>query len=220
MEKITFEFEYNLPDEFLHQTDNLKLTAKYAYTGPEFLWVFVDKETGKLDYQSYYLDHDKHNEKQSIEHAKLKGGQQRLPILVTAKENPIIASFYMNIDYDTLPQKQYTKDKTVYYSRPDPVPPIETYEVTEIYYDLARNQWKDLLPWKTPHITAEMIEHARLSIIQGVEDNLKNDDINIDLKTKLQQFLLELQAIPVKFNDCDPWTIPFPVDPRTEITQP
>jgi hypothetical protein len=219
MEKITFEFEYNLPDEFLHQTDDLKLTAVGTYNGPEFLWVFVDKETGKLDYQSYYLYHDKHKEKQSIEHAKLKGGRRHLPVLVTAKENPIIASFFMNIDYDNLPKKQYTKDNTVYYSRPDPVPPIETYEVTEIYYDLDRKQWKNPLPWKTPHITAEMFDHARQSIIQGVEDDLKNSEISSELKTKLQQFLVELQAIPVKFNGCDPWTIPFPIDPRTEIAE-
>lgn len=45
MKQITKNFTYDLPDEYLAQTNADGQTATASYTGPEKLWVFVDEAT-------------------------------------------------------------------------------------------------------------------------------------------------------------------------------
>ena len=45
MKQITKNFTYDLPDEYLAQTNADGKTATASYTGPEKLWVFVDEAT-------------------------------------------------------------------------------------------------------------------------------------------------------------------------------
>lgn len=218
MNSITQEFEYPLPDEYLHTTDELKLTGKFLYEGPEKIWVFVDKDSGKLDFNSFYMIHDESNPAESENLATLKAGVHRTAILVDSKIDTVIASLFMFMDVNTLPQKEYKIENKVYYTRPDPTPTFETYDVDEIYYDFENNEWKKPLPWKKPHISAEEFNTARLSIIESVDSYIsETENISEELKTELLAFKTELEDIPNKFKDCDPWTIPFPLDPRSKI---
>jgi hypothetical protein len=214
MKKIQFDFQYNIPDEYLHQTNKLNLSASWDYDGPEYMWVFVCKDTGKFNYELFYIYHDIDNSEQSKEFADLKAGKLNKAILIEAKKQPIIASLFFEVDFSNLPQKEYKINNEIYYSRPKIMPPIETYEVNEIFYDLKKNQWIEPFAWKKPYITSEELELARINIIKGIELDLSNDQISVELKNKLIEFKTSLEEIPKKFAGCDPWAIPFPNDPR------
>ena len=214
MKTVNFNFNFKIPDEYLYQTDKLNLSASWTYNGPKHMWVFVNKDTGKFNYELFYIYHDENNIEQSKEFANLKAGKLNKAILIEAEKCPIIASLFFDIDHTQLPQKEYKINNEVYFSRPDPMPPIETYDIDEIYYDLKNNKWIEPFAWKKPYITIEELNTARLNIIESVKLNLLDENLSNELREKLIDFKNKLEEIPKKFKDCDPWTIPFPNDPR------
>lgn len=219
MADITFEFEYDLPDEYLHQTSELGLKAQWTYVGPAKFFVFVDKETGRLEWSMGTLDWDRRDPAGSEEIAKLKAGLAREVVLIDVTEEPLVASFFQLVDQSTLPQKEYKVDGVVYYSRSEPTTPEHTYEVGEVTYNFETKSWNKPFNWKKPHITMEQHNQARLNIIAGVDEDLADEDTSDELKDRLEVFKSELEAIPTKFADWDPWQIPFPNDPRTNPTE-
>jgi len=216
MANITFQFEYDLPDEYLHQTSELGLKADWTYNGPDKFYIFVDKETGLLEWSMGTMEWDKKDPAGSEELAKIKAGLAREAILIDAQEEPLVASFYQLVDQSTLPQKEYKINDVVYYSRSNPTTPEHTYEVGEVTYNLETKSWNKPFAWKKPHITMEQHNQARLNIIAGVDEDLVDEDLDPALKTKLEEFKAELEAIPEKFDGWDAWQIPFPNDPRIE----
>lgn len=217
MADVTINFEYDLPDEYLHQTSELGLKGQWTYIGPEKFWVFVDNSTGKFDYAMHYVLWNKKDVAGSTEYAEIKAGMARKAVLVDANAEPLMASFFQQFDRNGLPQKEYKIGKVVYYSRPDPITPDHAYEIEEITYDLEKNEWVKPFPWKKPHITVEQHEMARIRLISGVDDDIADEDTTDEMKTKLQAFKAELEAIPTKFAGWSPWQIPFPSDPRFEL---
>lgn len=216
VKEITLEFDFDLPDEYLMQTNELGLTGKWTYTGPEYIWVFVDKNTNKLDVSKNYLAHDpKDPECQRI--AEISGGLGHRTILVDAKQEPCLASLFMAVPMASeLPQKEYKLegDDTVYYSRPDPQYPDHTYEINDIQYDFASNSWVKPFPWKQPHVTMEQIDAAIAFNISTAEADIADEDTPAELRAKLETFVTELKNIKTKFAGWQPWQIPFPDDPR------
>jgi hypothetical protein len=218
MANVTFNFEYDLPDEYLHQTSELGLKGEWTYTGPDKFFVFVDNETGKLEVS---MSTDPYNAKDvegSTALANLRAGLARTAVLVEAAQEPVIASFYQYYDAATLPQKEYKINKVVYYSRPNPTIPDHTYEVSDVVYDFETASFVKPFTWKKPHITAEEHDNARLRILAGAIEELEDPDSEIsdELRTKLVAFKEELEGIPTKFAGWSPWQIPFPNDPRWE----
>ena len=51
---ISQTFTYDLPDDYLLTTNNLKKTGTWTYNGPDKIWVFVNKET--LTWKSCYIN--------------------------------------------------------------------------------------------------------------------------------------------------------------------
>jgi hypothetical protein len=214
MAKITFNFEYALPDEYLHQTSEKGLKGSWEYSGPERMWVEVETATGRLVSEHGMVPDDGSEELR--DYVKIKAGVPRTPVLVDARLEPLLAAlFCRNPLSSTLPQKEYkvSGDDTVYYSRPLVTPPDHTYEMTEITYDFEKNQWNKPFPWKKPHINMEQLESARTAIIAGVTEDIANET-DADKKAALEVFKAELEAVPTKFAGWDAWQIPFPYDPR------
>ena len=46
---IQKDFSYNLPDDYLAQTNADGKTANAKYNGPDKIWIFIDKDTGRSD---------------------------------------------------------------------------------------------------------------------------------------------------------------------------
>jgi hypothetical protein len=199
------------------QTSDLGLTGKWTYVGPEFIWVFVDKSTNKLDLGKNYIAHDpKDADSQKI--AELFAGQAYRAVLVDPKQEPCLASVYMPQPMASeLPQKEYKLDgdDTVYYSRPDPQFPDHTYELSEIQYDFVTNSWVKPFPWKQPHVTIEQMDNAIQVIVASAEADLADEDTTDEMKSKLETFVTEMKNVKTKFAGWQPWQIPFPNDPRT-----
>lgn len=216
MANITINFEYDLPDEYLHQTATKGLKAQWTYTGPAKIWIMVDNTTGQLEFSSGFRPDDGTPELAAF--MEIAAGQARKAILLDAATEPLIATIFVDRRGQTeFPQKEYklANDDTVYYSRANPTLPDHTYEVAEIFYNLVSNAWVKPFPWKKPHITMAQFEMARLSIIKGVADDIASADTPAELKVQLQAFKAEMEAIPTKFAGWDAWQIPFPADPRT-----
>ena len=56
MKQITKDFTYDIPDEYLAQTNADGDTATASYTGPEKLWVFVDEASNKNKSDAMQID--------------------------------------------------------------------------------------------------------------------------------------------------------------------
>jgi hypothetical protein len=217
MANITINFEYDLPDEYLHQTATKGLKAQWTYTGPEKIWITVNRETGILEFSAGWHEDDGTEATENF--MNTLAGLGRKAILLDARQEPLIASIFVDRRSQVeFPQKEYKLqgDNKVYYTRADPTLPDHTYEVAEIKYDLDANRWIKPFPWKKPHITMENFERARLSIIDGVSRDIADSATPADLKIKLLAYKAEMEGIPAKFAGWDAWQIPFPDDPRVE----
>lgn len=216
---IKFEFEYDLPDEYLAQTATQGLKAKGIYEGPEAIWVLVDNETSVVNLAAHYVEVDPRDPSHSEATAQAKAGLHSTAVLVNAKEEPVIAALFVDLHPDTFTDKEYKLDDgTVHYVRPDPTYPDHTYEATEITYDLTNKQWNKPFPWKKPHITAEQHDSARQAIIEGYKRDLADEynEYSDELRAKIEAVIAQLEAIPDTHGHLDPWMIPFPDDPRAE----
>jgi len=227
---ITHEFEYDLPDKYLYQTNELGLKASWIYKGPARLWVQVNKETGLLVAANDCIPDD--GTPETALQAKYQAGLDHVAVLVNAKEHPIIASImWMEIDQADFPQVEFTRedvdptDTTVYYSRAATPTLDHTYEINEVMYNEEANEWVYPLPWKKPHMNWDMLEAGRLNLIadgKQIIESLENDPDATEgqwttLIAEMKDFVTELEAIPTKFprDTWDPWMVPFPEDPRT-----
>lgn len=217
MKKTTFQFEYDIPDEYLYQTNVKKLKGKWTYVGPEKLYVFVNPTTGELEYTSSYVAVDPEHEEDSKRFAETMAGFNHKVVLVEARKEPIIATIFMPAPLASeLPQKEYRlPNGKLYYSRPEFQYMDHTYEVGEIRYDLEKNEWVKPFPWKKPHINWEQLEEARQRVLTGLEESLQSGEYEPDMILKLKAMKAELDAIPTTYAGIDPWKVPFPIDPRS-----
>jgi|AntAceMinimDraft_11_1070367.scaffolds.fasta_scaffold03112_6 hypothetical protein len=217
MSTITFDFEYDMPDEYLYQTADKGLTATWTYVGPEKIWITVDRLTGQLEYSSGW--HADNGTDAQADFMHTLAGRGRKALLIDAREEPLIAAIFVDTtDQSTLPQKEYKLkgDDTVYYSRSEITTPEHTYEVADITYNLEINQWNTPFPWKKAHVTMEQLDIVRNSILVSVAADIANPETSTELKVQLEAYHVELGATVEKFAGWDAWQIPFPTDPRIQ----
>ena len=217
--KIKFEFEYDLPDEYLSEQATLGLKAKGIYEGPEQIWVLVNKDTGNIQFNYGYVEVEPRDPAVAEAVAQAKAGQNFVAVLVNAKDEPVVAGFYVDLHPDTYTVKEYKlADGSVHYARPDPTYPDHTYEVGAITYNLESKSWNKPFPFKKPHITAEQHEGARLAVLEGYKRDLADEfnDYTPEMRKAIEAAIKELEAIPETHGHLDPWQIPFPNDPRAE----
>ena len=130
MANISKPLTYNLPDEYTKQTSDLGLTGTFTYKGPEFLWVFVDGETGALlPAQSFIATI---NPTRDEEQARVRAGLDEKAVLLRPNTNGtdlLLASILLGQDTGKAtgyPQKEYkfpaghARAGETYYERPDP----------------------------------------------------------------------------------------------------
>lgn len=206
MNKIKKIFTYDIADDYLYQTNDLKKTAEWEYNGPDKLWVFVNKETNMLD-PGMILTEDDNGEIYPTPLDKIK-------VMIDCNENPLLCTLVGGDDqkdYSLLPQ--YTEDLPTgqQYQRPLDPPPDHTYDDQNIQFDVEKNEFITPYPWKQPHVTWEEIRVYRNNL-------LKNSDHNIlpDMPESLQQqwndWRQSLRDIPQSYGSSSKADIP-PIDP-------
>ena len=228
-------FTYKLPDDYLAQTDNDAKTASWTYEGPRWLFVFVDKASGKLQVSQSTIGFNREPNADDIEHANTRAGVDQVAVKIDMNsptdEEAVIGAIYFPKDTGKASgytQKEYkiTGDDTVHYERPDPVSPDHTYAADEIEYDVAGGAWKSPLPWFKPWITMEQHKAARDGLVADAQANLDAEatenggqgNLTDQQRAALTAFIAELNQLYTKFPAADGWgphMIPFPDDPRT-----
>ena len=195
-------FSYDLPDDYLHQTNTAGLTGTFTYNGPDRVWVFVDNNTRKLVSGLFYTEQDDGD--------LIPTDPNHTKVCVTAEHDPIIISMIVNQGYLDLPTKEELLPDGSYYRRPDPTPPDHTYELTECEYDLTNNSWIKPFPWKKPHMDWDTLKLARNMMLKESDGIIRNNILSDEELTKLEAYRQTLRDIPSVFAGIDPWKVPFP----------
>jgi hypothetical protein len=202
--RVEVTFSYNLPDEYLHQTDVLKKTAEWTYKGPEHLYIFVDKATNKISSRFHYtLRDDGH---------LVPCPEDMTKVELDAKINPDIASLIHNeYVYGDLPHTVENLPDGTTYGVPIPVPPDHCYELTEIVYDPVKNEFVKPYAWKQPHMDWETLLGARNALLKGSDVPYANAEGTE--KEAWATYRQKLRDVPTTFAGIDPWKITWPVQP-------
>lgn len=221
MALTTKKFTYNLPDEYLMQTNKLGLTAEWTYEGPDKIYVMVDKETKKINNLLGWLQYDDTKSKEENDKfADMFSGLAFDYVLIDAEEEPLLLAAVVGgsigPEVDKVTQKTYTLEGETepFYARPNPPFPNKTIEVSEIEFDSDTNEWKKPFPWKKPHVTKEDFLRA-LNLLIEQEKAVETTEFTSTQKTKWASYLTALDNVTVRFADYldTPWMVPFPTNP-------
>lgn len=202
--KIEKTFTYDLPDQYLHQTNNQKKTGNWTYKGPDKLWIFVDKETRKIKSAFHYTERDNG--------ADVPTPEDQYKVLVDANVDPIIASMIHNeYEYGKLPHTEEKLPDNTFYGHPDPLPPDHTYELTEIEYDPELGKFVKPFPWKKPHVSWDDILGQRNGLLNWSDFQYKL--ATDEEKPAWEVFRQKLRDLPETFKGIDPWKVSMPEHP-------
>jgi hypothetical protein len=203
-ERIEVEFEYAVPDEYLSQSMSNGLKAKWTYSGPKVLYVFVKKDTLKLEGKFHYHDGDDGD--------LLPVPEGEVKIAIDPTKEPLVASIvYNDLDYGTLPHTEEKLPNGKTYGAPIPTPPDHCYEVDEIEWDPVAEKFKPLTVLKDPHIDWAGIKRARDSMLKW--SDMKVRTCNPAEVPAWEQFRKDLRDLPEVWKGIDPWKVQFPQQP-------
>lgn len=199
---VSKTFNYDLPDDYLHQTNTDGLIGSFTYNGPNKIWVFINNDSRKLVSALYYTEKDDGDLIPTPE------GQTK--VCVTAEYDPVVISMIVDQGYITGPTKEETLPDGSIYERLNSPPPDHTYELEEIEYDLEEGKWIKPFPWKKPHMTWETLKSARNSMLRESDMVIRNNVLSPADLEALEQYRQKLRDIPSVFAGVDPWKVPFP----------
>lgn len=215
MEIITKDFTYAVPNEYLSTDTSEGKTGTVSYHGPDEIYVFVDKKTGKLDWSMHCLiNHDE----TIYELAQIHAGQDRKAILVTFDQNPLICwAMFGEYDEENASETSYTLEGETkpYFSHFDPIPPHEVYDYPEFTFLFDNAAWKTPYPMKTPAMTREQWDEVLADMITDAQECIDATDVDDEDTAAMVAYKEELEALPTKFADV-PWYM-WGVPPGPEI---
>lgn len=202
--RITKTFEYDMPDAYLYQTSALNKKGTFTYTGPRYLWIFVNNDTGTVRGKFHYTEFD--------DGANVPTPEGQTKVMIDADANPLIASLVHNeVVYGDLPQTVEVLPDGSTYGHPDPQVPDHTYELEEIVYNIETGEFVKPYAWKKPHMTWDGLIAWRNSTLQSTDAKLKTCVAEkVEAWKEYRQLLRDL---PATFAGIDPWKVPFPNDP-------
>ncbi len=203
--RISKKFTYNIADQYLYQTNDLKRTAEWTYEGPDKLWIFVNNETNKINSRFHYTERD-------------NGAEVPTPVgltkvLVDCNVNPLLGSLlYDEKVYGDLPHTVENLPEGNTYGHPDPIPPDHTYELIEIEYNPVTGSFKEPYPWKKPHMTWERLLEVRNNMLLA-SDYRYAQATTEEKKAEWETYRQKLRDISTTYEGIDPWKVPFPQEP-------
>lgn len=207
---ITKTCTYNVPDDYLHQTNTLGKTGSYEYTGPDKLWIFVDETTGKPAGGTVLTIKDDGDE--------VPTPPGVVKVFIDATVDTVMASLVWRFgDYSTLPTISETLPDGSVYERNDPQPPDHTFEFMDCVYNISTGQWVQPLPWKQPHVTWDMLRAARTGMLAASDQVLVTKMLTEEQLAAFEVYRQKLRDLPAVMEGVDPWKVKFPEDPLMEL---
>jgi len=202
---ITRTCTYDMPDDYLHQTNTLGKTGSFEYHGPDKLWIFVSEETGKP------LNGQVFTEKDDGDLVPTPPGM--LKVFIDATVETVLASMiWRHMDYSSLPTITETLPDGSTYTRNEPQPPDHVYEFMDCVYN-PTSGWVKPFPWKQPHMTWEGLTTARNALLSASDRTLATTLLTDEKRAEWETYRQALRDLPDTFAGVDPWKISFPAEP-------
>jgi Cu/Ag efflux protein CusF len=170
MANISVTFNYDLPDDYLAQTNKMGKSGTWTYVGPDTIWIHINKETLTLNPGVYKTVDD-------------GGDDYPHPIdcyvvKVDCSQDPLIACLVRaedGVDYGSLPQYSETLPDGTVYKRPATPPPDHTYEASQVTYNPETGKFVKPYPWKQPHMTWAGIRAWRQGLLTSSDHAIASD---------------------------------------------
>ena len=189
MNLIEKTFTYDLPDDYLYQTNDLKKTGTWTYKGPDKIWVMISKDDNK--FKGWHLDESNDGETYPTPLDMYK-------VFIDCEKEPLLATLFgpgHHYDYGSLEHSEEVLPDGTIYSRPETPPPDHTYEVREIVYDPDTNTFVKPYPWKVPHSDWTLIRTWRNDLLQS-SDYRVGDHMPKEVAAKWEEWRQTLRDIP------------------------
>lgn len=197
-------FIYDIPDTYLAGERTLDRVAEWTYTGPRYIWIFVDNATNKISSRFHYTERDNGHDVPTPE------GMTK--VMVDGELDPVLISlFHTEQLYSELPHTTEILPDGSVYGHPVQVPPDHTYELGDIEYNPATGEFIKPYPFKKPHMDWETLIAVRNAML-GATDS-KYAMATEEQKPAWEEYRQKLRDIPTTFAGIDPWKVPFPEEP-------
>lgn len=207
MSDIAVNFTYKVPNG--KNNPNLEdfTIESWTYTGPERLWVFVDKTTMVLQPLAY-LTIETNGETYNPLPMHLK-------VEIDAKKEPLLATIVAQILTDDMRQavvseKVILPDGNVVYEDSNP-PPQDVYRYDGFTYSIATNTWQS--KYVVDNITWDSIKQRRDLLLSQSDARVKFD-IPDSIKQPWIDYRQLLRDIPTTWAEYEPWQVRFPETPK------
>lgn len=218
MEIITQNFTYDLPDVYLGSTTEDGLTGTVSYNGPDAMWVFVNANTGKLNWAMHcIIDHD--DDAQG--HATIHAGEDHRAILITFAQNPLICwAMWGEYDEENASEKTYTLDgaSEPYFTHYDPIPPHEVYNYDEFTYLFDSSAWRTPYPMRSPQRTEAEFTALLAELVADIERDIAADYVNASDTALMETYKADVEALSTTYADI-PWYM-WPMPEAPVLTDP
>jgi hypothetical protein len=207
MTRISRTFTYDLADDYLAQTSELRKSASWTYNGPDRIWVFLDNETNKLYGTNFYtLEEDGPSIPSPLGCTKLEINCQANPLFCT------LVGASDHVDGDALPKYSEDLPNGEVYTRPLNPMPDHTYEFNDAEYNPRTQQWS--YPWKKTWVTWDDIRSVVASQLSQVETELRGlSDLPSSLRTMLETYKTELENFETTWAGIDAHKVWLPIHP-------
>jgi len=205
MKQITKDFTYDIPDEYLAQTNTNGDTATASYTGPEKLWVFVAEASGKNKSDCQQID-----ENWDDNGMPAPPGETKVELDCAGADTLICAIFLPHTV--TLTQEAVTRalpEGYGNYINGWPPYPDHAYERELIEYKTdtasvsdsddkvhSNGDWK--LTWKQPWVTWDTQTELRNNLLDSSDSKVSFDQ-PASVKDPWVAYREKLRDIPVTF---------------------
>lgn len=168
---INVTFTYDLPDDQYHQTNTLRKTASWEYSGPDKKYILVDSTSNTLTGGSIEeVDYDHFNDQPGPVYA----------VEVDCSQNPLICSLFADAydDPTSINTPTISEDipnSALPYVRDEPPAPDHTYEIKEIQYDPTEDEFITPLPWKKPFVSWEGLLYYKNVRLANTDRQISED---------------------------------------------
>lgn len=225
---ITKTFTYDLPDDYLAQTNEDGNTATATYEGPDQIWVFIDRDTGRSDTSRLVLTEEENGADYPVPHDQYK-------VRIDCDTDPVLCSLFdAQVEWDTVQGQTNIvvdlPDGTTY-ERPDPTDVDHTYELDECEYQMdgTVNEAGDTydggtwsLQWKQPWTSWEQLITVRNNMLTGSDSKIA-DDMPESVRSEWTTYRQKLRDLPTLFghgtdSEFPAYMVNFPVEPNTEVS--
>ncbi len=210
MTRIAKLFTYDLADDYLAQTNDLRKTASWTYSGPDRIWMFLDAETNKPFGTNFYtLEEDG---------PTIPTPEGCIKLEIDCSSNPLFCTLIGasdHVDGGSLPQYSENLPNGEVYTRPESPMPDHTYDFNGAEYNPETQTWS--YPWKATWVTWDDIRRVVATQLTEVTLEIaKLTDMPTSVRSKLIAYKEELENFETTWAGIDAYKVWLPVHPLSK----